>query len=138
MNKPDNVVIDHHGNLLIQEDPGNNAHLARIIAYRLRDGAMAVVARFDPARFALGGASFMTQDEESSGIVDAEKILGKKGTFLFDAQVHTAAGLPAGTGPNTVQEYVEHGQLLVLRVDKWKSVYSAGDANDDKDDDEDD
>ena len=138
MNKPDNVVIDHHGNLLIQEDPGNNAHLARIIAYRLRDGAMGVVARFDPARFALGGASFMTQDEESSGIVDAEKILGKKGTFLFDAQVHTAAGLPAGTGPNTVQEYVEHGQLLVLRVDKWKSVYSAGDANDDKDDDEDD
>jgi hypothetical protein len=32
---------------------------------------------------------FITQDEESSGIIDASRFLGP-GTFLFDAQVHKA------------------------------------------------
>lgn len=127
MNKPDNMGMDRHGNLLIQEDPGNNAHLARIIAYRVDDGALGVVARFDPNRFASGGSAFMTQDEESSGIIDTESLLGR-GTFLFDAQVHSAAGLTAGIDsarlePGTVEEYVEHGQLLLLRVDDWGAVY---------------
>jgi Alkaline phosphatase PhoX len=124
-NKPDNLGIDRHGNLLIQEDPGGNNHLARIVAYRLKDGALGVVARFDEARFgpaAIGSPAFLTIDEESSGIVDGEAAFGK-GTFLFDAQVHTAAGLPAGTGPGTVQEFVEHGQLLLLKVRDWDDVY---------------
>jgi len=123
MNKPDNMGMDRYGNLLIQEDPGNNAHLARIIAYRIADGALGVVARFDASRFVTGGAQFMTQDEESSGIIDTEDQLGT-GTFLFDAQVHTATGLPPGTGANTVEEYVENGQLLLLRVTDWSAIYA--------------
>jgi len=122
MNKPDNMTMDRYGNLLIQEDPGNNAHLARIIAYRIGDGALGVVARFDPIRFSTGGSAFMTTDEESSGIIDAEDQLGT-GSFLFNAQAHTAAGLPAGVGPNTVEEYVENGQLLILRVAGWEAIY---------------
>jgi len=43
--------------------------------------------------------------------------------FVFDAQVHTAKGFPAGTGPGTVQEYVEGGQLLTLKVDNCAAVY---------------
>ena len=122
LNNPDNMVIDRHGNLLIQEDPGNNAHLARIVAYRIKDGALGVVARFDPELFSPGGSRFIAQDEESSGIVDTEKLFGER-TFLFDAQVHTAAGLPAGTGPGTVQEYVERGQLMLLKVASWHQIY---------------
>ena len=124
MNKPDNMGMDRYGNLLIQEDPGANAHLARIIAYRVADGAIGVVARFDPSRFTTGGSQFMTLDEESSRIIDSEDQLGT-GTFLFDAQVHTANGLPAGTGPNTVEEYVENGQLLLLRVTDWSAIYAS-------------
>ena len=104
LNKPDNMAIDRHGHLMIQEDPGNNAHLARIIAYRLEDGARGVVAEFDPERFTAGGAKFMTLDEESSGIVDTEDGFGQK-TFLFDAQVHTATGL---SNPGY---QVQHGQF---------------------------
>jgi len=125
MNKPDNMTIDGHGNLLIQEDPGNNNHLARIVAYRIADGALGVVARFDTSLFGPGSTANparLTIDEESSGIVDTEALLGA-GTFIFDAQVHTTKGLPAGTGPGTVQELVQRGQLLQLTVDDWDAVY---------------
>lgn len=114
LNKPDNMGVDKQGNILIQEDPGGNAQLARIIAYDIDTGDRGVVAEFDPAVFRTGGAKFITQDEESSGIIDADKVLGK-GWFLFDAQVHKASGDP---------ETVELGQLLVLHVRKFKDVYT--------------
>jgi hypothetical protein len=125
LNKPDNMTIDTHGNLLLQEDPGNVNHLARIVAYRLSDGALGVVAKFDVTLFGAGATADpnrLTIDEESSGIIDTEEFLGA-GTFVFDAQVHTAKGLPAGTGPGTVQEFVERGQMLTLTVGDWSSVY---------------
>lgn len=142
LNKPDNMTVDADGgHILIQEDPGNNAHVARIVAFRIADGATAVVARFDPALFdpIVAGSSLVTQDEESSGIIDVTKLwlrppttvvealayaddvrgLGKGGTFLFDAQVHTSAGL------NDPATQVERGQLLVLKVLDWRLVYGS-------------
>ena len=87
------------------------------------------MAQFDPARFGrdaglASSPSFFTFDEESSGIIPTTYQFGQ-GTFLFDAQVHTAKGLPAGTGPATAQEYVENGQLLLLKVTDWSAVYGS-------------
>lgn len=114
LNKPDNLGIDEKGNLLIQEDPGNNAQLARIVAYDVDTGDRGVVAEFDPAKFRTGGSGFITQDEETSGIIDARDVLGK-GWFLFDAQVHKASADPAE---------VELGQLMALHVPKFGDVYT--------------
>jgi hypothetical protein len=116
LNKPDNIGVDKYGNLLIQEDPGNNAQLARIVAYDIDTGKRGVVAEFDPALFRTGGPGFLTQDEESSGIIDASEVLGK-GWLLFDAQVHKASPDPAE---------VELGQLMAMRVPKFSDVYTIG------------
>ena len=124
LNKPDNITIDGRGNLLIQEDPGNNVSLARIVAYRIEDGARGVLARFDPARFGWRGARLpngnpllepgqLSFDEESSGIIDAHGVIGPR-WFLFDTQVHRAEADP---------ELVQGGQLLALHVDDWHEVY---------------
>ncbi|WP_248966413.1 alkaline phosphatase PhoX [Sphaerisporangium perillae] len=125
LNMPDNITIDQRGNLLIQEDTGNNPHLGRIVAYRIADGARGVLAQFDPKLFSptANSATFLTQDEESSGIIPNPS--GGPNSFLFDAQIHTDKGLPAGTGPGTVEEYVERGQLLSLTVQSWSKVYTA-------------
>jgi len=45
-----------------------------------------MVAQHDPLRFLTGAPLFLTQDEESSGIIDATSILGP-GWFLLDVQV---------------------------------------------------
>ena len=114
LNKPDNVGMDRKGHFLIQEDPGNNAQLARIVAYDVDSGKRGVVAEFDDFRFSAGAPGFITQDEESSGIIDASAVMGKQGTFLFDAQVHKANPDPA---------LVEYGQLLTMRVRNWNKVF---------------
>jgi hypothetical protein len=108
------MTIDTKGNLLIQEDPGGNAHLAQIVAYNTHNGDRGVVAQFDPARFRTGGAGFITQDEESSGIIDAAELIGK-GWFLFDAQIHAA---------NTDADRVEYGQLMAMQIPKFDRVYT--------------
>jgi uncharacterized protein DUF839 len=113
LNKPDNLTVDGEGNVLIQEDPGGNAHVARIVAYAIETGARGVLATFDPALFAAGSPTLITTDEESSGIIDARSVLGR-GWYLFDAQVHKANPDPA---------LVEEGQLLALKVDDFGAVY---------------
>jgi hypothetical protein len=113
LNKPDNIDIDTSGNLLIQEDPGSNPHVARIVAYDTATGARGVLATFDPERFSPDGADLLTVDEESSGIIDAKDVVGP-GWFLFDAQVHTPSADPAN---------VELGQLLAMKVDSFRNVY---------------
>jgi len=73
-----------------------------------------VVAEFDRAKFAPGAANLVTLDEESSGILDISDLAGKKGTFVFDAQVHK---------PNPDPELVEEGQLLTMTVQSWGQIY---------------
>jgi hypothetical protein len=105
----DNMAVDSRGRVLLQEDPGNQAYLARIWQYSPASDSLVEVAQFDPDLFAPGGSSFLTQDEESSGIIDVSSILGE-GTFLGDVQAHFA--IPG--------ELVEGGQLFALHVPPGK------------------
>jgi hypothetical protein len=96
LNKPDNITISDDGTVaFLQEDPGGNDHVARLLAVRLSDRKLVSVAAFDSNMFgASGTGGYMTNDEESSGIFDATKLFGGTGsTFMFNAQVHPVTTL---------------------------------------------
>lgn len=99
----DNFTIDRYGHILLQEDIGNQAQIGKIWQYDIATDKLTELAQHDPSRFTPGAASFLTQDEESSGIIDAQDILGA-GWFLLDVQAHYANGT----------ELVEGGQLLAF------------------------
>ena len=99
INKPDNISLTANGQyLMIQEDPGAHDQLSRLLALRLSDRKLAAVAQFDSTYFDPTSNSYITNDEETSGIIDATSLLAASGDtasyFLFDAQVHpmTKAG----------------------------------------------
>jgi hypothetical protein len=66
---------------------------------------LARIAEHDRDRFAVGAPNFITNDEESSGVIWAP-FLGA-GKYLIDVQNHKGSADP---------ELVEGGQLLVLHI----------------------
>lgn len=116
----DNITVSR-GRVLIQEDVGNNAHLGKVWSYDIKKGTVEMIAAHDPARFLAGGANFLTQDEESSGIIPLDKIIGRN-WYLAVVQAHYA----------TDAELVEGGQLVALRVGPDR-----GDCDEHDDEDED-
>ncbi len=112
----DNMTIDNWGHILIQEDVGNNARLGRTWQYTIATDALVEIASHDATRFVTGGANFLTQDEEASGIIDAQEILGP-GMFIGVDQAHTTNGVTSISG-----EVVENGQIFALfNPDSYKA-----------------
>ncbi len=131
LSKPDNLAIDEAGYILLQEDPGNNGHIARIVAYRISDGKLGVVAQFDKNYFAADSTSLITIDEESSGIINANAVLKKSGDsasyFFFNAQVHATtskARLESTPVDALDQAAIEGGQYYVLKISDWTKIFS--------------
>jgi secreted PhoX family phosphatase len=131
LSKPDNLAIDESGHILIQEDPGANAHVARVVAYRISDGKLGVVAEFDKTYFAADSTSLITIDEESSGMVNANAALKKAGDtasyFFFNAQVHTTtskARLEATPVTAIDVAAIEGGQYYLLKISDWNKIFS--------------
>ena len=148
MSKPDNITVTN-GVVVIQEDPGGNAHVARVIAYRISDGKLATLAKFDSQYFTAAGKQYMTLDEESSGVIDVTSLLAKPGdtnTYLMlNAQVHVKGGVtkadPSVTGalaagrPDLVNlpsaskklrdnAAVEGGQFYTMTISDWTKVFN--------------
>ena len=138
LSKPDNMTVTSDGIVLLQEDPGKNDHLARIVAFRPKDGKLAVVAQFNPNYFAPKGSNFMTTDEESSGIIDVTSMIAKPGDttkyFYFNAQVHTTGAYTARPDLTTKtssgilkfnQKTLEGGAFYRLAISDWETVFGS-------------
>jgi hypothetical protein len=102
----DNITIDSFGNILMQEDVGNNARLGKTWQYKIATDELKEIASHDASRFLIGGANYIgTQDEEGSGIIDAQHVLGAGMFLLVDQAHHPMPG-----------EIYEGGQLLAMNV----------------------
>ena len=118
----DNITVTQDGKLVLLEDPGNNAELAKVWFYDPTTNSLDQLGNHDPGRFTPPGTAPFTQDEESSGVIDATAALGDAHTraFLLDTQAHYT---------NADRELVEGGQLQLLKIDTTHWV--AGNTTDD-------
>jgi Bacterial protein of unknown function (DUF839) len=123
----DNMTVDEHGRVLLNEDPGNNPRESRIWAYNIRTDSLTVLTtqkqshgpEANPAY-----SSYATNDEETSGIIPADDILGE-GWYLTDSQIHETAF----ANPADRTKLVEKGQLSAL-------YYPVRNDDDEEDDDD--
>ncbi|MGH3083023.1 MAG: alkaline phosphatase PhoX [Gaiellaceae bacterium] len=108
----DNMTVDGYGRVLINEDPGNNPIASRIWSYEIRSDRLVEVAVQKQAHGPEPNPAYTgynTNDEEVSGIIPADDILGK-GWYLLDSQIHNSAF----STTSDAQKLVEKGQLLAL------------------------
>lgn len=126
----DNMTVDAHGRVLLNEDPGNNPIPARVWSYDIKSDTLTELATQKQAHGPEPNPAYpgyATNDDEVSGIIPADAVIGE-GWYLFDSQIHDT------TIPNAYdrQKLTEKGQLLGL-------YYPVDDDEDDEhDDDEDD
>lgn len=130
LNKPDNLTISADGTVaFIQEDPGGNNHVARLLALELSSNKLANVAEFDNNMFGYAADSdnndqYVTNDEESSGVFELTSLLASTATptFMFNAQVHP---LGASGGTTYANDLLKARATAILRPDllgTWKTV----------------
>lgn len=131
LNMPDNLTIDDAGNILLQEDPGNNITRSKVWAYRIADGKMSQVLQFTSKYFDKTSANFITQDEESSGILDVTAAMRTSKTdkshyYLLDAQVHStiANARPDLTDKDAIKTAIEGGQIYLMTIEDWSKIYN--------------
>jgi hypothetical protein len=106
----DNITVTKRGEVVALEDVGSQAHIGKVWRYNIATGSLTMVAQHDPDRFAPGAPNFLTIDEESSGVIPMDDILGT-GWYLLDVQAHYA----------TDAELVEGGQFLAVHLPPGQS-----------------
>lgn len=130
----DNMTVNRNGDLLLQEDPGNQAYLAKIWQFDTSAKDLIQIAEHNPDYFSgplvAPSTSVVasrkdldpntpgmqgTQNEESSGIIDVSEILGP-GRYLAVVQAHYALPDPL----------VEAGQFLLINTNAARATLDRG------------
>ena len=109
----DNITVAGDGKVLVEEDPGDNPHMAAIWNFDTKTGKAEKVLRVAPEAFLdKNSLAFLTQDEENSGIIEITDLVRKapwfemnKRYFLGSLQLHAKSSDP---------ELVEGGQLYLI------------------------
>ncbi|MEO6549790.1 MAG: esterase-like activity of phytase family protein [Ferruginibacter sp.] len=104
----DNITIDNYGHVLMVEDVGGNAHNGKVWQYTIATDALKQIGKHDQTRFGdigIPATAPYNQDEEASGVIDVQEILGA-GWFITSDQAHYNTGIPT--------DVVEGGQFLAM------------------------
>lgn len=124
----DNVLVDHRGDIWLQEDSGTDPRLARV--WRLKgddpEAAPELIAEANPDFFSPGGEHYLTTREDAVGLIDLHDIVGP-GYYLTGMHSHLEVWDPEDPahaahreklGMTEAQgfEIVEDGQLMIIHV----------------------
>jgi hypothetical protein len=120
----DNITVAGDGAVMLQEDPGNSPYIAKTWRIDPATGQAEQLFESDRSRFLPGGTRFLTQDEESSGIIEVTSLVRKarwfeKGRRYYLGVMQAHYAIPG--------ELVEGGQLYLIA----SPVNAAGNDRDD-------
>ena len=109
----DNVTVAGDGKLLVEEDPGDNAHMAAIWQFDPKTGKAEKIVKVAPEAFLdKNSPAYLTQDEENSGIIDITDLV-RKATW-FDASQRYYLGALQVHAKSSDPELIEDGQLYLI------------------------
>lgn len=109
----DNLTVAGDGSLLIEEDPGDNPHMASIWHFDPETKLTKKIFAVRPENFTnQDSGQYLTQDEENSGVIEITDLVkeaswfdAKRRYFLGAIQIHAKSSDP---------ELVEDGQLYLI------------------------
>jgi hypothetical protein len=109
----DNLTVSPNGVVMVQEDGGGDAYLSKTWKVKPSNplGALQVL-RSNPAYFATGGANYLTQSEEHSGIVDVTTLVKPAPWFRTGRRYYLATIMDHSTEPDPA--LVQGGQLYLF------------------------
>lgn len=108
----DNLTVAGDGSVIVQEDVGGHPRLGKIWRFEPSSKKFSEIATHDPARFLKGAPAFLTEDEESSGIIEVTDLLAKTSSRFADGRRYFLLTVQAHYEAET--ELVEGGQLVLL------------------------
>ena len=107
----DNIAVDGAGDVMIQEDPGNSAYVAKVWKLERATGIATQVFSSDPARFTAPGTPPFNVDEENSGVIEVTDTV--RAARWFDPTRRYYLGVMQAHYANG-HELVEGGQLYLM------------------------
>ena len=111
----DNLTVDRKtGHAIVQEDVGGDARLGKVWDLNPGTGALVELAAHDADRFITGAPNFLTQDEESSGVIDVSSLF--KGVEGYDTNANRYYLLVTQAHYAIPGELVEGAQLQMMKV----------------------
>ncbi|CAN4273839.1 hypothetical protein MCERHM31_01263 [Methylophilaceae bacterium] len=108
----DNLTVDAAGRVLLQEDPGEDKHLAAIWLFDPKTNKSSKLFEANAELFKPGARALMTSDEEHSGIIEVTDLLVK--ASWFDAKRRYYLGTTQAHKPHANSSLVEYGQLWMI------------------------
>lgn len=110
----DNITVNEQGELVIQEDTGNNAWIGKTYIFDPVTKKLTTIAEHDTDLFDPTSAHFMTKDEEASGVIEVTNLfVGVVGYDTTKFRYYLAADQIHGS-QSDVELLDKSGQLQLM------------------------
>ena len=119
----DNLTVDGDGNVIVQQDPGGSAYIAKTWKINPTTGSAVQILESDRDRFDPAGPDFLTTNEESSGVIEVTDIVQSANWYETGRRYYLAnmqAHYPIDG------EFVEGGQVYLVASPKLAAAPSGG------------